>query len=60
MNVRRSEGEKKTITCDTGAIVHWGPVLFTDQIQFGIWQRLQSQVDLLAILQTLTDPVEVA
>lgn len=45
-------------TCDACAVIHLGPVLPLDQIQLRIRRSLQNQVDLLAVLEGLTDPVE--
>lgn len=46
------------VTCNSCAVVHLGPVLLLDQIQLGLRRSLQNQVDLLSVLQGLTDPVK--
>lgn len=47
------------VTCNSSAVIHLGPVILLDQFQIRIRRCLQNQVDLLTILQTLTDPVKV-
>lgn len=45
-------------TRNSGTVVHLSPVLLLDQVQVRIRGRFQNQMNLLPILQTLSDPVE--